>query len=153
MARAEADGDVDREAGIVMELLVEQAIETIIAFDRILYELIARAYTRELWAAAYIINYGASDDGFEYFLGWLIAQGESVYDEALQDADSLADLAEPDSASECEAMLYVAQYAYERRTGREMPTSHRRRPARDVTSNTDDQVPNICPRLWTKFSA
>lgn len=50
-----------------------------------------QAYRWELWGAAYIINGGCSDDGFEYFLGWLIAQGSDVFQQALADPDSLAD--------------------------------------------------------------
>ena len=48
-----------------------------------------RAYRQELWGAAYLINGGCSDDGFVYFLGWLIAQGRDVYQAALPDPDSL----------------------------------------------------------------
>jgi hypothetical protein len=49
------------------------------------------AYNWKLWGAAYLINGGCSEDGFEYFLGWLIAQGSAVYRQALADPDSLAD--------------------------------------------------------------
>jgi hypothetical protein len=152
-ARTESDDDVDRTAGIVMELLVEQQIENILAFDRTLYELVAQAYTPELWAAAYIINYGTTDAGFEYFAGWLIAKGQEVYEAALADADSLTDIVDLDGAAECESMLYVAQYAYERRMGREMPIRNRRTPPRDVTLLRENELPVLCPRLWAKFSA
>ena len=37
------------------------------AFDRLLYEKIDAAYRWSLWGAAYVINGGCSDDGFEYF--------------------------------------------------------------------------------------
>jgi hypothetical protein len=153
LAQAESDGDVERQAGVVMELLVEQSVDTILAFDRILYDQVARAYTRELWAAASIINYGTSDDGFLYFLGWLVAQGREVYEAALEDPDSLADHVETDKDAECESMLYAAQYAYERRTGGEIPVKQRRLPSTDVSVYSEDELPRICPRLWAKFSA
>jgi hypothetical protein len=152
-ARAESNDDVDRTAGIVMELLVEQQIENIVAFDRALYELVAQAYTPQLWAAAYIINYGTTDAGFEYFAGWLIAKGEDVFEAAIEDADSLTDIVDIDGAAECESMLYVAQYAYERRMGREMPIGHRLSPPSDVTLLSESELPRLCPRLWAKFSA
>jgi hypothetical protein len=152
LAHAEAEGDSDRTAGIVTEILVEQSIETIVAFDRALYEIIARAYTPELWAAAYIVNYGATDERFEYFVGWLITQGQDVYEAALHEADSLADIVDTEGAYECESMLYVAQYAFERRAGREMPAHQRRIPRRDVTLLDEHLLPTLCPRLWAKFS-
>jgi hypothetical protein len=30
---------------------------------------------RDQWGAAYLANGGCSDDGFDYFRGWLIGQG------------------------------------------------------------------------------
>ncbi len=152
-ARAESQDDVDRTAGIVMELLVEQSIESIMAFDRVLFNLVAQAYTPQLWAASYIINYGTTDAGFEYFAGWLIARGKETYEAALADADSLTDVVSVDEEAECESMLYVAQYAYERRMGTEMPIRNRRPPPRDVTLLRESELPQLCPRLWAKFSA
>ena len=38
----------------------------------------------DVWAAAMLLNGGhGSDDGFEYFRNWLIAQGRSTYEIAL----------------------------------------------------------------------
>jgi hypothetical protein len=151
MARDESGGEADRTAGVLLEVLVEQSIETILGFDRALYELIARSYTRQLWAAAFILNYGTSDDRFEYFVGWLIAQGQEIFEAALFEADSLADVVEAEGAAECESMLYTAQYAYERRTSQEIPTRQRRVPPGDVTLLKEEELPSLCPRLWAKF--
>jgi len=76
-----------------------------------------------------------------------------VYDAALANADSLAEIVDLDETAECESMLYVAQYAYERRMGREMPTRSRRPPPRDVTLLRESELPRLCPKLWAKFSA
>ena len=47
---------------------------------------------------AFIVNGGASDDGFDYFRGWLIAQGREVFEGTLAKPDSLADVIDdPDS--------------------------------------------------------
>jgi hypothetical protein len=45
---------------------------------------------RDQWGAAYLANGGCSDDGFDYFRGWLIGQGRKVYETVLADPDSLA---------------------------------------------------------------
>ncbi len=50
------------------------------------------AYDARLWLAADVILGGCSDDSFDYFRGWLISQGRKVYEAALADPDSLADV-------------------------------------------------------------
>ncbi len=94
------------------------------------------AYKQKLWAAAATIMNGCSDDSFDYFRGWLIAQGEDVYLAALRDPDSLAGVeAVKRFAQEVkesggmtplkgyyeeprfEEILAVADYAFQRKTG------------------------------------
>ncbi|MFF5262066.1 DUF4240 domain-containing protein [Actinomadura viridis] len=89
-------------------------------FEVTLNRLLDAAYRGDLWDAAYLINDGCSDDGFEYFRCRLVAQGPSVYAEALRDPDSLAGhpavIADQDHY-ECESLLYAAGQAYAARTG------------------------------------
>ena len=66
------------------------------------------------------MNGGCSDDSFDYFRGWLIAQGKQVYEQALRDPETLALVATPDDW-EFEDMLGVAMAAYEGRTGHPYP--------------------------------
>ena len=70
------------------------------------------SYKDRLWAAAYVINGGCSDDGFDYFRGWLIAQGKTVFLNALRDPDSLVELKAEMGEAECEDMLIVATRAF-----------------------------------------
>jgi hypothetical protein len=85
----------------------------------------ARSYRWDLWAAAYIINGSCSDDGFDYFRGWLIAQGRGSFYAALADPETLVDVLPADGLAgdgvECEDMLSIGSVAYERRTGIELP--------------------------------
>ena len=73
----------------------------------------ADSYRSSLWAAAYVINAGCSDDGFGYFRGWLMFQGRETFGQAVADPDSLADLAAVRLAianqaiAECESALYT----------------------------------------------
>ncbi len=66
--------------------------EEIVAAEEVLSGLMAESYRVALWAAAYLANGGCSDDGFDYFRGWLIVQGRDVFEHALADPDTLADL-------------------------------------------------------------
>lgn len=72
--------------------LVKLTPDEIIAWNHIFYRLAAQAYTTELWGAAYLINGGASDDGFYYYRCWLICMGQAVYEAALANPDGLADV-------------------------------------------------------------
>lgn len=55
--------------------------------DKLLYD----TYNSEMWCAGFIMNWGCSDDGFEYFRNWVISQGKAIYYNALQNPDSLVD--------------------------------------------------------------
>lgn len=99
----------------------------IVAAHQVLWNLLALSYQNPLWAAAYVINGGCSDDGFEYFRGWLLTQGEETFHAALAAPDSLADLpvvvaaAESGLEFECEAALGIAYDAHQQATGMKLP--------------------------------
>jgi hypothetical protein len=94
------------------------------------------SYKDKLWAAASVILNGCSDDGFDYFRGWLTAQGKEVFMNALADPDSLAGVEAVKmfgrevvsseymtplkgyrEESRFEKMLSVAAHAYESKPG------------------------------------
>src|SRR5689334_16696195 len=75
--------------------LEQQRPAEIIEWNHVFDRLAAQAYTIDLWGAAYTINGGASDDGFYYFRCWLIGMGREVYEAALANPDSLADVVDP----------------------------------------------------------
>lgn len=151
-ARSSAEGDVEAQADHVAEALAELEAEDIVAFDDKMTELRYRAYHNDLWAAAYIINGGCSDDGFEYFRCWLIAQGRGVYDDAIANADSLADASAAKlDIAEAEDMLYVGDRAYKAKTGDDLPPNHREYPELKGDEWTEDNVDQRCPRLAEMF--
>jgi Protein of unknown function (DUF4240) len=75
-ARGEVADSAHTEAVAARATILLSALppEEIIAAQRVLSSLLAESYQTLLWAAAYLINGGCSDDGFEDFRGWLIAQ-------------------------------------------------------------------------------
>ena len=121
-ARSKADDDPEAIAEGVHEQLTELPPREIESFHAILEAKVAAAYSWKLWGAAYLLNGGCSDDGFEYFRNWLVAQGQKVYEAALADPDSLARFADPeDDYHECEDLLYAPMRAYESVTGKRLP--------------------------------
>ena len=82
--------DPYEHAEAIQTALSQRTATDILDFEHHMAALLVASYTWKLWGAAYLINGGCSDDGFDYFRGWLITQGQSVFDSALTDADSLA---------------------------------------------------------------
>jgi len=67
----------------------------------------------KLWAAAYVINGGCSDDWFDYFRAWLTAQGRTIFMAALKNPDSLSEIKEAIKYEPFfEEMLSVGLVAY-----------------------------------------
>ncbi|MFB6577875.1 DUF4240 domain-containing protein [Streptomyces sp. NPDC056402] len=124
---ARADAEPQEVAPRTAELLADRAATEIAASQQVLWDLLAESYRAPLWAAAYVINGGCSDDGFDYFRGWLLTQGREVFETALADPDSLAahpavrEAAERGLELEDESALSIAWTAYEAGTGRELP--------------------------------
>jgi Protein of unknown function (DUF4240) len=97
--------------------------EELLEFQGHFNKIHAECFVWSLWGAAYLMNGGCSDDGFEYFRAWLMAQGRPVFEKALEDPDTLATLVNPEG--ELEEFMYLAREAYKEKTGEEMPDSFR----------------------------
>ncbi len=108
-------------------LLAARPAEEIVAAEQVLWDLMVESYTNRLWAAAYIANGGCSDDGFDYFRGWLIAQGREVFERVVADPDALASLPTVQAAAaagtdlEGEDMLVIAWNAHITAIGDQLP--------------------------------
>ena len=118
-SRKDADGDLDTQHEIIVSKLSQYTVEEIFEFDRIFNKYYVDSYASDLWAAAYIINDGCSDDGFDYFRAWLISKGKKVYEDALKNPDSLADRISDEEYGEFEEFLSIANDAYSVLTGRD----------------------------------
>ena len=100
-------------AGRLTQALAQLPADDIIEWNHIFDRLAAQAYRTDLWAAAYVINGGASDDGFYYFRCWLIGMGKHVYNSAIANPDSLANVASPRwfaQGIDAEAEIYAAAH-------------------------------------------
>ncbi|MFG2404043.1 DUF4240 domain-containing protein [Streptomyces brevispora] len=119
--------DVEDVADRISDLLSERPAHDIVVAQQLLWNLMAASYRAPLWAAAYTINGGCSDDGFDYFRGWLIGQGRDVFERVIGDPDTLAELPSVKEVAadyeelECERMLGVVWAAYRRVTGEQLP--------------------------------
>jgi predicted DNA-binding WGR domain protein len=151
---------VEEQLEILKDLLTDRPVDEIVEFEKIRRRLMAQSYQSRLWSAAFLINGSASDDSFEHFRGWMIAQGGDAFYKALKDPDSLASLVdEPDV--EAEEMLHVASYAYEEKTGRSPDSflalvgddpafKYQDLDPREVVED-DDELRRLFPKLFKKI--
>ncbi|MEU4995174.1 DUF4240 domain-containing protein [Streptomyces sp. NPDC021622] len=118
--RVAAEGDPEDHADLLAERLLELEPDMVLDFARHFEARYNRAYRWDLWGAAWILLGGVSDDAFDYFRCWLIGQGREVFEGALHDPDSLADLLEDfdeEIDGDGEELGYAADEAYEQLTG------------------------------------
>ncbi|MDO4251001.1 MAG: DUF4240 domain-containing protein [Moraxella sp.] len=124
----------------------------------------AMSYKSDLWAVAYIVMGGCSDDCFDYFRFWLVAQGEQVFKNAMQNADSLCDIfddIEDGDIPAQEDIDYVAMEVIDERHGDDMYYEMEAgyddlivpRPEIDFDWDEDDEesLRQICPNTFDKW--
>ena len=122
-------------------------------FDR----LHAQAYDWLLWGAAYIMDGGCSDDGFIDFRYGLISRGRQVYEAALANPDSLANLGTKGDEAFIpnEDFGYVALVVYEAKTGQKMAREKNTQPSDPTGEDWDFDDEELCakklPKLWARF--
>ncbi|KUO20399.1 DUF4240 domain-containing protein [Streptomyces dysideae] len=75
----------------LVDLLTRRSTQDILAYEERFDALHDALHRWDVWAAAYLIGGGCSDDSFMDFRAGLIAQGRKWYERAATAPDSLAD--------------------------------------------------------------
>ena len=158
------EADPARQIEVLERSLRELSPVQIEAFERAFHREQLRAYSWKLWGAAYVIHGGASDDGFEYFQRWLISKGRKVFEAALADPDSLADLLARDMEGPCEfeEFAYVAGRVWADKTGINpgkdpkagfpyTGASPAAKPTGTPFKEDRNYLKNEYPKLWARF--
>jgi hypothetical protein len=151
-AKQNAGPDTDARPGALQSLLASLTAEELQSFQNHYDQQIRISYRWDLWAAAYIINGGCSDDGFRYFRDWLISEGRSTFERALQNPDSLADLPHVDPA-DLESFGYVALELYEKNGTAELDRDFSTEGAEPAgTPWNEEEVGSLLPQLDAKYA-
>lgn len=131
-AAKKSKGDEDKFLSVAGKKLKTLGPDGIVGFQSELRRQLKRLYTWDVWGAAYLWMGGCSDDGFEYFRLWLIAQGKDAVEKVLKSPDDLATL-NVDDPEECEfeSLLYLASEIYEEVADGEMPEGDDEMPVSD----------------------
>lgn len=122
--RQSSFGNYDKLQNDLTEKLKKLSTQEIVAFDNTFRMLRGKAYHWDLWAAAYIINGGCSDDCFSDFRGYLIGCGEEIYKGALKDAETLAEHKQLFNDGDWEGLSYVADEVFMQLTGEGLPEGY-----------------------------
>lgn len=153
--------DPDSQIDALYECLDRLEPQDIEAFERAFQQQMRRSNTWDLRGAAIVIHGGESDDSFEYFQRWLIAQGQATFERALARPDDLATLIPDDAGEPCEFedFGYVAMDIWTKKTGLDpvddpastFPRPSLSRPTGTPVKETEAHLAKRYPKLWQRF--
>lgn len=154
--RQASGGDHDTHSKMLVEALAYYSVEDISSFDDIANDFYDRANLAQLWDASRMIMCGCSEDNFDDFRDWLIAQGQHAYESYVKNPDLLSDvvtLQDREDMMNLPTLMIqsVAREAYQRKTGEEMPFRLYLYSARRGKSHRDNELNELFPRLLEKL--
>lgn len=125
-AKSRSGGDCSRQVSLIQQELGKLPPDEILSFGLMLNEeIFFNLHRLRLWGAANVLRWMVNEDSFEFFRGWIVAQGRDLYETALRDPDDLADFEEVCSlagnfaAFQCQGMLDIHYQPYLDLTGEE----------------------------------
>lgn len=102
----------------LVAILAELPAEEILAFQRQFAERVVDAYQWDWMAVATLVNGDATAEGFDGFVGWVMAQGRAYFEAALADPERAAERAVPGERADLRALWAAPAEAYKQVTGR-----------------------------------
>ena len=148
-------GSPDAKESLLRERLDALNGPEVASFGHQMDAMMDRAYAWNLWAAAYTIHGGCSDDSFMDFRSCLIFLGRQVFEGACAAPDSLAALDDATlEATEHEGLLYIAGEIHEAKAGAPLQRAapHPAEPSGDEWDEDDEEaLAALCPELWKRF--
>lgn len=151
-AKAETRPELSNQPELLRQKLEALPPSDIAEFGKRFRRLHRDAYRWDLWAAAYIIEGGCSDDAFADFRAGLIGLGREAYYDALRDPGTLVRQPTRGVDFSQEGLLYVAEEAYSNATGQSMPDDGIHDPEEPDGEPWDEEtVAKKYPALAAKF--
>jgi|TARA_B110000090_G_C13271793_1_gene404454 hypothetical protein len=150
--KSESSGDYEKQQSLLERELLKLTAKEVLEFDNKFRTLRGKIYTWDFWAAAYIINGGCSDDCFSDFRGWLIGQGKSIFESAVQNIETLSELKETNDG-DWEGLSYISTDIYKKKTGNDMPNEIQENfeIIGEEWEEDENELKNRFPKLYAKF--
>lgn len=120
--------DVEAQIDCIIEVLLKKSVKDMIAYQNHFEAQMEKLSNVSIWLAGeYIMNITDEtemEERFPYFCAWIITLGKEALEAVVENTDNIASFIEKDGQTEewiceCEMMLYVADNAYEMKTGKE----------------------------------
>lgn len=105
------------------------------------------AYRTEIWALAYLLRGGCSDDAFMDFRGWLIMQGRQIFERTLLDPDGFDVGQFSNGSTGSISILDAPAAAYELRAGKSMPREDLKPAELKEPDYSEDDFTILLPRV------
>lgn len=125
--------------------------DELVAIEAAFCRLMQRSYDYNLWGAAYVIHGGCSDDAFWDFRAGLISLGERIFEAALANPDSLADVEDVEDRTIAEGFQYVPGALLEQRGLASRGGSHGMDGKPSGQNWVDQDLVQRLPRLVERF--
>jgi hypothetical protein len=146
-------GDMDKKCELLDTELRRLPLAEVRSFHDYFYECLDRAYTWELWAAAYIIGGGCSNDAFSDFRSTLISMGREIFEGTLADPESLANRDYDADMADYEGYQYVpSKVERDLSGGQDFPRTrpHPKEPSGALWD--EEEVAQLYPKLVKKYN-
>ena len=145
-------GDMDKKCELLERELRRLPLDEVRSFHAHFNECQDRAYTWELWAAAYIVGGGCSNDAFSDFRSTLISMGRQTFERALADPESLADMDYDAEIAHYEGYQYVPTTVETDLGGGKRFPRYRPHPAEPSGKSwPEEKVAELYPKLAKKY--
>jgi hypothetical protein len=122
------------------------------AFDKLLWEAMQRLNHWDVWAMAYLLQDGCSDDAFEGFRAWVILQGRQAAGLALTDPLKFLDQVDATGNLDGSALLHGPAIAFDRRTGKTLRMAKRAPASVQGTPWEEEAVETVYPLLAARIT-
>lgn len=145
-------GDMDKKCELVSLEISKLSAQDAKQFQILFDEQMDKAYSWELWGAAYVIAGGCSDDSFTDFRSALISRGEVSLNAALLNPDSLADQIIDEDDLFYEGYQYAVSDGVEKILGTspERYASHPSDSSGNEWEEDENTLKRLYPKLWAK---
>jgi hypothetical protein len=145
-------GDMDAKCELLDKRLRQMSSDEVCSFGQHFADCSDRAYSWGLWAAAYLIRGGCSDDSFTDFRSTLISMGRETFEKALENPESLVDIDYDADTADYEGYQYVPYKVYSDMNGGQRIPRLRPHPATPSGRDWDEtKVAELYPTLAKKY--
>lgn len=151
----EAQYDMEKKDALLTKRLQSLSTERLRGYGHHWDAAMKEAYDWRLWAAAYVIHGGCSDDGFSDFRSTIIMLGREAFREAMRDPDTLLPAAKAANGDlRHENFGYPVDTVWQEKTGenfmpRAFPIPVGTQPTGEDWEEND--LPRIVPALWKEY--